>query len=112
MKRFALAAIGWLIAGGAYAGSPMTLTEDQMDQVTGGSFVCPVIKTNNVLHSPNSGTLGPVDGDDGPVYYTIGGPTLPDAVPMGATNGDGSGSPGGPYTTPGDSTYTAIWYQG
>lgn len=109
MKKIALAAIGCLFAGGAYA-APMTLTDDQMDQVTGGAFVCPVIETNNVLHSPNSGTLGPVDGEDGQVYYTIGGPTLPDAVPMGATNGDGSGSPGGPYTTPGDSTYSAIWY--
>lgn len=112
MKRFLLSVVGCVMTGAAFADSPVQLTDNQMDQVTGGSFVCPVIKTNNVLHSGRSGTLGPVDGEDGQVYYTIGGPTLPDSVPVGATNGDGTGSPGGPYTTPGDNTYTAIWYQG
>jgi hypothetical protein len=112
MKKLLLSLASCLIAGAAFADSPVNLTDTQMDQVTGGSFVCPVISTDNVLHSPRSGTLGPIDGQDGEVYYTIGGPTLPDAVPVGATNGDGTGSPGGPYTAPGNSTYTAIWYQG
>lgn len=64
-------------------------------------FVCPVIKTDNVLHSPKSGTLG---GDGG---YTIGGPDV--SVPLHATNMDGAGSPGGAHAFPGDEGYTAIW---
>jgi len=111
MMRTLLPVVGCLMASGAMASTPMQLSDSQMDQVTGGSFVCPVISTENVLHSPKSGTLGPMDGEDGPVYYTIGGPTVGDGVPMHATNGGGTGSPGGPYTAPGDPTYTAIWYQ-
>lgn len=114
MMKLALVLPGWLMAAGALAATPVHLTDAQMDQVTAGvapsptGFVCPVIETDNVLHSPKSGTLGPIDGDDGQVYYTIGGPDVP--VPMHATNDDGAGSPGGPYTAPGNPVYTAIWY--
>jgi hypothetical protein len=72
---------------------------DQPETTDG--FVCPVIKTENVLHSPRSGTLG----DTG--HYTIGGPDV--TVPVHATNGDGEGVPPGPHSAPGDTDYTAIW---
>lgn len=78
-----------------------------MDAVTAGGaptptgFVCPVIKTDAVLNAKNGGELG-IEG-----YYTVGGPDV--AVPVHATNGDGSGSPGGPFSKPGDTDYTAIW---
>jgi len=111
MIKFTLTLLGCVISGSVLANTPVSLSADQMDQVTGGSFVCPVIKTENVLNAKNGNTLGPIDGGSGDVYYTVGGPQLPDSVPMHATNGDGSGSPGGPYTAPGDTTYTAIWYQ-
>jgi hypothetical protein len=63
-------------------------------------FVCPVISTDNVLHSPKGGTLA---GGD----YTIGGPDV--RVPTHATNGDGTGSPQGTHSSPGDTDYSAIW---
>ena len=78
-----------------------------MDEVVGGSFVCPVISTDAVLHSPLGD--GPIaDGD-----YTIvppgGAHDL--TVPIGATNKDGAGNPMvSGYATPGDKNYTAIWY--
>jgi len=64
-------------------------------------FVCPVIKTDSVLNSPKGGALGDT-GD-----YTIGGPNV--SVPIHATNGDGTGTPPGPHSAPGDTDYTAIW---
>ena len=97
---------GCLLASGAYA-KPISLSATQMDSVAAGGmqseagFVCPVITTANVLHSPKAGSLG-VEG-----FYTIGGPDV--MVPVHATNGDGAGSPGGPFSQPGDTNYTAIW---
>jgi hypothetical protein len=67
------------------------------------AFVCPVILTENVLHSPIAMELG-VEG-----HYTISGPTLHNGVPVHATNDDGLGAPEGPQAAPGDTTYTAIW---
>lgn len=67
------------------------------------AFVCPVITTENVLHSPKAGELG-VEG-----HYTIGGPTLQHGVPVHATNDEGAGTPEGPHDAPGDAGYTAIW---
>ncbi len=96
-----------LVWGASAQAAPVALTAAQMDSVaaagveTVDGFVCPVIKTDNVLHSPKSGTLG------GGEYYTIGGPNV--SVPVHATNDNGKGSPGGPFAMPGDVTYTAIW---
>ena len=86
---------------------PVLLSAAQLDSVAAGGvgtvdgFVCPVITTENVLHSPKGGELG-IEG-----FYTIGGPVL--AVPLLATNADGAGSPAGPFARPGDTNYTAIW---
>ena len=63
-------------------------------------FVCPVISTDAVLNSPKGAAIA---GGD----YTIGGPNV--SVPVHATNGDGTGSPGGAHRAPGDTDYTAIW---
>lgn len=98
--------VGCLSTALVHAALP--LTASQMDNVTAGvapsptGFVCPVISTDNVLNSPKGGALGDT-GD-----YTIGGPLV--AVPMHATNGDGTGLPAGPHSAPGDTDYTAIWY--
>ena len=63
-------------------------------------FVCPVIKTDAVLNSPKGVAIG--EG-----HYTIGGPDV--SVPVHATNGDGTGTPEGPHSAPGDTDYTAVW---
>lgn len=90
-----------LFTAGANA-SPVTLSLAQMDTVSGGAFVCPVISTAAVLNSPKSAF---VDGQ----LYTIIGPTVGSGVQAHATNDDGAGNPHGPYASPGDTTYTAIW---
>lgn len=94
-----------LFASGAHA-APVTLNEAQLDSVAAGGvervdgFVCPVITTDAVLNSVKGMPIG--EG-----HYTIGGPDV--AVPVFATNGDGSGTPPGPHSQPGDTDYTAIW---
>lgn len=87
-----------LLATSAYA-APVSLSEAQMDSVSGGAFVCPVISTDAVLNGPGVQIAG---GD-----YSIVGPTI--TVPVHATNDNGAGSPGGAHASPGDTSYTAIW---
>jgi hypothetical protein len=102
----ALAAVALMWTVSAHA-QPITLSAVQLDAVAAGGvettagFVCPVLSTDSVLNSPLGGALG-IEG-----YYTIGGPDV--TVPVHATNGDGAGSPGGPFSQPGDTNYTAIW---
>lgn len=99
------AAIASFAALSAHA-EPFTLSDVQMDSVAAAGmetvegFVCPVIITENVLHSPKAAAIG--EG-----HYTIGGPDV--SVPLHATNGDGAGTPPGPHSQPGDTDYTAIW---
>lgn len=88
--------------------APMVLNGNQLDSVAAGGvervagFVCPVLTTDAVLHSPNGGELGI------PGFYTIGGPNV--MVPIHATNGAGNGNnPNGPFSQPGETDYTAIW---
>ena len=104
--KLALAvAIGVLLASSVYAG-PTVLSDAQMDAVAAGGvervegFVCPVIFTDAVLNSPHGRAIG--EG-----HYTIIGPDV--MVPMHATNGNGTGTPPGPHSAPGDTDYTAIW---
>lgn len=108
MRRIAaLTAMATATFAFAAHAEPVSLSEAEMDAVTAGGapsptgFVCPVIKTDAVLNAKNGGELG-IEG-----YYTIGGPEV--RVPVHATNGDGDGSPGGPFSKPGDTDYTAIW---
>jgi len=67
---------------------------------TTDGFVCPVIMTDAVLHSPRGAAIG--EG-----HYSIIGPEV--SVPIHATNADGAGTPPGPHAAPGESGYTAIW---
>ena len=65
------------------------------------SFVCPVFNSDAVgANNPNA---EPIGGGD----FTILGPEV--AVPIGATNDEGAGTPPGAHATPGDVGYTAIW---
>ena len=111
-KLFLALAIGVVFASSALAAGPVALNDTQMDQVTAGgvdkvsAFVCPVITGKGIAHNPQAGELGdtgtytvvPATANNGHLY-----------VPVHATNGDGSGIPGGPQAAPGDTSYTAIW---
>ena len=94
-----------LFASGAYA-APISLNEAQMDSVAAGGvetvdgFVCPAISTDAVLKNDKFFAIG--DG-----YYSFHGPDV--SVPVKATNANGDGRPGGEFSAPGDTDYTAIW---
>ena len=101
-----------LLASAAYAG-PISLNSTQMDSVAAGGvdkvsgFVCPVITQDAVgEHNPQAGALGDT-GDYTVVPSTANNGNL--YVPVTATNGDGTGTPGGSHSAPGDTDYTAIW---
>lgn len=104
--RLGIAVAGSLLLAGSVSAAPITLSDIQMDSVAAGGvervdgFVCPVISTDAVLNSVNGAAIA---GGD----YTIVGPDV--AIPVHATNGDGTGSPGGAHSGPGDTDYTAIW---
>jgi hypothetical protein len=103
MTKVSLATItGLLVASGSYASEPVMLTEAQMDQVTAAGFVCPVFNPDSAVSDHNPNAVGIGGGD-----YTIIGPNV--SVPDQATNGGGTGTPGGAHSSPGDSDYTAIW---
>jgi len=108
MLKMTLAVVTvFLLVTSAFA-APVVLSGNQLDSVAAGGvervagFVCPVITTSAVLNAKNGGALG-IEG-----YYTVGGPNV--SVPLHATNGAGNGNnPGGPFSQPGDTDYTAIW---
>jgi len=88
---FALLVLGSL-SGAAYA-QPVEKTD---------GFVCPVFNSDSMAGAKNPNAVAIGQGD-----YTIVGPDV--SVPVIATNGDGSGTPPGPHSSPGDTDYTAIW---
>ena len=89
-----------LLASGANA-APLSLSTAQMDTVSGGAFVCPVINTDAVLHSKHGIMINGA--------YSVLGQGGDISVPVHATNDNGAGSPGGTFASPGDTSYTAIW---
>lgn len=101
-----MAVAGSLLLVGSASAAPVMLSDVQMDAVAAGGvdkvdgFVCPVISTDAVLNSPNGVAIA---GGD----FSIVGPTV--SIPIIATNGNGSGSPAGAHSAPGDTDYTAIW---
>jgi hypothetical protein len=112
--KLALAvAIAGLLASSAYA-APLTLSAAQMDGVTAGSFVCPVLTTDAPFNNPSKAGTNPNSPAEGKFieiaggHYSILGPVV--SVPMHATNNNGLGAPGGPHAAPGDSGYSPIWY--
>jgi hypothetical protein len=95
------AVVAAVAAGPAFAGPP--------DRAS-SPFVCPVLTLPEqaVLNSGHFNSLG--NGQ-----YTFGpgnagsADTFNGNVPNHATNGDGTGSPGGAHSAPGDTDYSAIW---
>ena len=78
----------------------VTFVAAQVEKTDG--FVCPVFNSNSAVAEHNPNAVPIANGD-----YTIVGPEV--SVPIHATNGDGTGSPGGAHSSPGDTDYTAIW---
>ena len=69
-------------------------------------FVCPVLGGKAGVNGEANGIAKPAD--TGLDFATVLGPNVD--VPTQATNGkNGTNNPGGPYASPGDSDYTAIW---
>lgn len=64
-------------------------------------FICPVLGGHAGENGNREFTF------TGGGFYTVLGPFV--SVPIHATNDNGAGSPGGPFASPGDSSYTAIW---
>lgn len=105
MKMTSALFTGCLLASASYA-APVALDEAQMDSVAAGGvekvdgFVCPSIPTSAVTANDKFFPIG--DG-----YYSFHGPDV--SVPILATNADGAGRPGGEFSKPGDTNYSAIW---
>ena len=103
--KIALSAVATCLFASSVYATPVSLSDAQMDSVAAGGvervdgFVCPVISTDAVLNSPNGITINGA--------YSIGGPVV--TVPILATNADGAGRPGGEFSSPGDTDYSAIW---
>ena len=105
-KRLTLAVCTTAAAFGVFAGSAMAGPPERAED----PFVCPVLKLNEkaVEQTGKFGEIGEGEYTFGP--GKAGDPeTFNGNVPNHATNGDGSGSPKGPHSAPGDTDYTAIW---
>ena len=104
--------IAGLLAFGVYA-APVTLNDAQLDLVAAGGvekvdgFVCPVIRGKGVQQNDKFFSIGNGGVEGGIEYYSFHGPDV--SVPVHATNGDGTGRPGGVFSKPGDNDYSAIW---
>ena len=74
-------------------------------------FVCPVLPVSDAATAhANAGFITIAGGDTSILPGNAGDPAdSPVDVPDDATNGGGSGSPGGDHAVPGDTDYTAIW---
>jgi hypothetical protein len=102
-----------LIATGAVAGvmglSASSAMADTPDRVGDAAFVCPVLKLSDQA-AENTGYNQIGEGE-----YTFApgnagkAETFNGNVPLGATNGDGEGTPGVDHSSPGETDYTAIW---
>jgi hypothetical protein len=106
-KRLLLAGCTMAVAAGLFAGSASAAQPERAE----APFVCPVLTVNENAVEHANGKFNEI----GEGQYTFGpgaagsAETFNGNVPNHATNGDGSGSPGGPHSAPGDTDYTAIW---
>jgi hypothetical protein len=90
---FAIALTALVLASNSALAAPVEKTD---------GFVCPVFNENSAVGMKNPNAVAIGEG-----HYTIPGPDV--SVPLLATNGDGSGTPPGPHSEPGDTDYTAVW---
>ena len=89
--------IGLVATTGAALAAPPEKTD---------GFICPVLGGKAGENGMANGITKPADS--GFDFATVVGPNV--SVPIHATNGgNGTNNPGGPYASPGDPDYTAIW---
>ena len=99
----AVTALAGISANGAMAAPP--------DRVGDDAFVCPVLKiSDQAVESTDDkfGRIGEGEYTFAPGNAGIAG-EFNGNVPLDATNGDGSGTPGVDHSSPGDTDYSAIW---
>lgn len=100
MRRIiSVLAISSLVLVGLFATSTMVSADPLIIE---DGFVCPVL-------GGQAGVNGNYNGiTNTPNFPTVLGPEV--SVPRQATNGNnGINNPGGPYASPGETDYTAIW---
>ncbi len=109
-KRLMLAGCVMTAVAGLFAGTASAAPPERAEE----PFVCPVLQVSeNAVEA--TGGAGEKFNQIGEGEYTFGPgaagnrETFNGNVPDHATNGDGSGSPGGSHSAPGDTDYTAIW---
>ena len=106
-KRLLIVASAVAMFAGLSASAAVAAPPERADD----PFVCPVLKVNENAVEHTDGHFNEI----GEGEYTFGpgaagsAETFNGNVPNHATNGNGSGSPGGPHSAPGDTDYTAIW---
>lgn len=106
-KRLLVAASSMALLAGIAASSAVAAPPERAEE----PFVCPVLTVNGNAAEHADEHFNEI----GEGEYTFGpgaagsGETFNGNVPNHATNGDGSGSPGGAHSSPGDTDYTAIW---
>ncbi len=95
-----LALAGLFATAGIALAAPPTIED---------GFVCPVLGGKAGMNGMHKGlTFIDNTSPDADDFYTVIGPEV--SVPTQATNGNnGSNKPNGPYASPGDTDYTAIW---
>lgn len=108
MRRVALLLVAAVVAAALVPGLAAAEKPEKVE-----AFVCPVFNDNSAVGDKNPNAFMIYDGDYSILPGKAGehGPNVAEhmSVPIHATNGDGTGSPPGPHSSPGDSNYTAIW---
>ena len=107
MRKLLSAAGAVAVLAGLSTSSAVAAPPERADD----PFVCPVLTVNENAVDHTEDRFNEI----GEGEYTFGpgaagsSETFNGNVPNHATNGDGTGSPGGPHSAPGDTDYTAIW---
>lgn len=105
-KRVALTVSGVAALGVALFATPAGAAPPER---AADPFVCPVLKVAEQAHK--SGQFADLGNGESTILPGNAGSaeTFNGKVPSHATNGDGTGSPGGAHSAPGDTDYGAVW---
>jgi ABC-type phosphate transport system substrate-binding protein len=104
-KRVVAAVSGVAVLAGLFASSAMAAPPERADD----PFVCPVLTVPE--QAKGSGQFADLGNGESTILPGNAGSaeTFNGNVPSHATNGDGTGSPGGAHSAPGDTDYGAVW---
>jgi ABC-type phosphate transport system substrate-binding protein len=104
-KRVVTAVIGVSLLAGLFASSAAAAPPERASD----PFVCPVLKVPEP--AKGSGQFADLGNGESTILPGNAGSsdTFNGKVPSHATNGEGTGSPGGAHSSPGDTDYSAVW---